>query len=310
MKSFSLALKLSVSIALALAVAGVQARQSISDFLLEVTPPGGDPEKAGYFGIQVDEGAVLTYNLGEGRVSFGSGDVVVANAASDSDRIFFDRFQLRPQDRSGLYNPLFCFDLDGDSKPVKILASDINGHTIIEDFFPDEGLFYDISSEPLIGFQAPSKGACFYRSFDEQTNRYGEFGLFGDAQADSGGLDIQYNILPESVEVGGTLEYDIVISNSSNIDLDVFDVFFQEVFPANPDFFEFASFTSAATEVRRKVNIAESDFTLNVSRKVSLEAEPGEYIDLYFGAAALNDSGNVISASKHHRVLVEAAPAP
>jgi len=307
MKSFSLALKLSLSIALALAVADVQARQTISDFLLEVTPPGGDPEKAGYFGIQVGEGAVLTYDLEEGRVRFDSGDDVVPNAASDPDRIFFDRFQLRPQDRSGLYNPLFCFDLDGASKPVNIFASDINGHTVIEDFFPDEGLFYDISSEPLIGFQVPAKGACFYRSFDDVTNSYGEFGLFGDAQAASGGLDIQYNTLPESVEAGGTLEYDIVISNSSGSSL---DVFFQEVFPANPDFFEFSSFMSDDEERGDEVITAESSFTLNVSRTVASEAVPGEYIDLYFGVAALNGSGNVISASKHHRVLVEAAPAP
>lgn len=310
MKLFQVSDKLLLTILFVAVTASAQARQvTISDFLLEVTPPGGGVDQAGYFGLQDDAGAIVRYDIGTGEVNLMPADVVVANAESVPDRIFSDRFQAQSQsqDRSGLYNPLFCFDLSATADPVGIVATDVNGHVIIDEFYLDDDL---VTATQRIGVQAPEKGACFYRSYNEVADQYGGFGLFGDAQAASGGLSIEYDV-PSSVVQGGTLNYERIITNSSG---DSLEVFFQEVFPANPDFFTSASFAGDEPQVRGVVTIPADQShppePVSLSKTVAVEnVEPGEYLDLYFAVAALDASGSLIAASEHRRVLVTAADA-
>ncbi|MEE4638343.1 MAG: invasin domain 3-containing protein [Wenzhouxiangella sp.] len=313
MKSSSAAINLLLTLTLASAAFGVQARQApgpaISDFWLTVLPPAesGPTAEPGVFGLQIIGEAILRYDIATGEIVLGSGDDVIANGATVPDRIFFDRFQLEPQDRSGLYNPLVCFDLQQAAPVVGIRATDVNDHTVIDEFSPAGDLVYDLANK-TISFQAPGQGACFYRPYQLGSDRYGEFGLFGDAQADSGGLSIQYDV-PSSVVQGGTLNYERIITNASGEPL---DVFFQEVFPANPSFFTSASFAGTESQVRGVVPVpdGQSDPSGPVSRSVAVEnVEPGQYLDLYFAAAALDASGNILAASEHRRVLVTAADA-
>ena len=308
MKLFSFPSKFLICLVLAASVASVHARQAtaplISDFLLEVSPPTGTSGQPGYFGIQVLSGSVLRYSLTSGEIVFGAGDEVIANAASNPDQFFSDRFQIRAQDRSGLYNPLVCFDLSGSPAPVEIVADDLNGHTVIDSFFLDADLTYDLRLDQ-IGFTAPAQGACFYRPYDLETDRYGDFGLFGQAPVD-GDLSISYDV-PASVVVGGTLNYERVITNNSSEDL---NVHFQEVFPANPGFFASASFAADELAVRDSATLtaAGGSSTVTVSRAVTLEnAKPGEYLDLYFAVAAADATGGILWNTEHRRVRVTEA---
>lgn len=298
------------------------AAPQISDFWLEVTPPDGSVEEAGFFGLQIAEGAVLSYDLASGRITLDPGDEIVPNAPVNPDQLFFDRFQVRTQDRSGFYNPLVCFDLAPAGSGLSVEARDLNNHLIIggipgvgigsgevsdgDGFFLDEPLEYDLELR-RVGFSAPESGACFYRALDGDSNHYGSFGLFG-VPSSSAGLSVTYDV-PASVVLGGTLNYERVITNTSG---ETLEILYQEVFPANPAVFTSASFPASESQVRGRVtlNSGLSDSSSPVSRSVPVAiATPGEYLDLYFAVAAQTSSGALLAVSEHRRVLVTAADA-
>jgi hypothetical protein len=288
----------------------------ISDFVLEVTPPGGNIDQAGFFGLLIDHGTLVRYDVATGRTVLATGDEPVFAPGEVPGRIFSDSFQIQiqTQNRDGFYNPLFCFDLDPTESPKGLVARDINDHLIIGGIPRMEGssFFLDVplAFKPVlkqIRFSAPSSGACFYRAYDLETDGTGDFGLFGVPPTPDG-LSISYEV-PASVVAGGMLSYQRVITNTSDEDL---DVFFQETFPANPAVFTSASFASDEVEVRDRVTIpAGQSFSSElVSRALpSDSAVPGQSLHMYFGVAALKSNGAIVAASEHRRVLITAADA-
>lgn len=240
---------------------------------------------------------VLTYDLASGEIAFAAG-------------------VLQPD-----YNdPLFCFDMS--AKPldgVGLEVTDPNGHLIIDDFVLDTAFQYLLPAPATLVIETAAEQECFFRSDS------GVFGLFGQPQeSDSGGgtgvifdnrfeieqsMDLEFRNVPEYVTVGETVDYEIVLTNTGNGDLQ--DVAFQEVFPnditvyagalsvdtdvqctagggavcpgasADPNALRFESMSASQLDMP-----AGSTLTFSIQRTVDPDSIVGESIQLHAGAVA------------------------
>ena len=233
----------------------------------------------------------VTYDLNSSEISFSVAD---------------------PLSLTGRYSdPLFCFDLSETTSPVVSLrVEDANGHTMIPGLEAASTLQYMTGAAELR--LTPSFGvSCFYHGLNS-----GEFGLFGsepfEPQKSRGPtsifsdafagkvLKVEFQGLEQAYARAGTeIVYDLVISNASDEVLD--NIGFQEVYPANADFFDatlsqtdWSCTEQDACSRLNSVNSAESlrfqGFSLAAGESATIEIRrtvdgtPGSVIDLYAAA--------------------------
>jgi uncharacterized repeat protein (TIGR01451 family) len=240
---------------------------------------------------------VLSYDLASGQIIFSAGVL-----QPDYD------------------DPLFCFDmaekpLDG----VGLQVTDPNGHLIIDDFVIDTAFQYLLPAPSTLVIETAPEQECFFRS------DAGVFGLFGQPEPTDDGagsdvifdnrfeieqsMDLEFRNVPEYATVGETIDYQIVLTNTGNGDLQ--DVAFQEVFPnditvyagalsvdtdvqctagggavcpgasADPNALRFEAMS--ASQIDMPVG---STLTFAIQRTVDVDSIVGESIQLHAGAVA------------------------
>lgn len=207
---------------------GLAALETDLSLQIEVDAPG----LPGLFAVVKSEptaAAAVTYAVGTGAVEF-----------NISDRV-----------ADSLDNPLFCFDFsDGNDSQIRLEVESVGGQTALPAIAKTVPLQYGVSDQGIL-FSAPALVQCFYYG----VGGGGQFGLYGRAPAsrDAGNegpghdrifenrfevfsdLHIHYDpeFLPDSIAVGDTLTYQLVVSNPG--DAALHSVSFQEVFPADSD---------------------------------------------------------------------------
>ena len=212
---------------------GLAALETDLSLQIEVDAPG----LPGLFAIVKSEpaaAAAVTYAVGSGAVEF-----------NISDRV-----------ADSLDNPLFCFDFsEGNNSQIRLEVESVGGQTALPAIAKTVPLQYGVSNQGIL-FSPPALVQCFYYGLGGGA----QFGLYGRAPASrdagNGGpehdrifenrfevfsdLHIHYDpeFLPDSIAVGDTLTYQLVVSNPG--DAVLHSVSFQEVFPADSDVYPVA----------------------------------------------------------------------